>query len=187
MSGATVTPSGVRNGDPAALAGLCAVRGPSVVAYCRHVAGTADAGAAAADAFARFRVAVVAAGDTTSLNPEALLISATRTSAAARAHVNAQGDCADVPVLLAARADKTIAAEDLERLESHLEGCWACRAPVARFKAAERAYRDPPEKTVDELLTAQIVGALIAAVPSAPPPTLAPESMNGSAGPQSAA
>ena len=180
MSGATVTPTGVRDGDPAALAGLCAVRGPSVVAYCRHVAGAADAGAAAADAFARFRVAVVAAGDTASLNPEALLISATRTSAAARAQANGEGDCADVPVLLAARADKTIAPDDLERLESHLEQCWACRAPVARFKAAERAYRDPPEKTVDDLLTAQIVGALIAAVPSAPPPKLAPESPNGS-------
>ncbi|MDP1850765.1 MAG: zf-HC2 domain-containing protein [Solirubrobacteraceae bacterium] len=152
-----------------------------MVAYCRHVAGAADAGAAAADAFARFRVAVVAAGDTTTLNPEALLISATRTSAAARAQANGQGDCADVPMLLAARADKTSTPADLERLESHLEQCWACRAPVARFKAAERAYRDPPEKTVGELLTAQIVGALIAAVPSAPPPTLLPESMNGSA------
>lgn len=180
MSGATVTPTGVRDGDPAALAGLCAVRGPSVVAYCRHVAGEADAGAAAADAFARFRVAVVAAGDTASLNPEALLVSATRTSAAARAQANAQGDCAEVPVLLAERAEKTIAPGDLERLESHLEECWACRAPVARFKAAERAYRDPPEKTVDVLLTAQIVGALIAAVPSAPPPKPAPESPNGS-------
>ena len=152
-----------------------------MVAYCRHVAGEADAGAAAADAFARFRVAVVAAGDTASLNPEALLISATRTSAAARAQASAQGDCAELPMLLAARAEKTIAPADLERLDSHLEQCWACRAPVARFKAAERAYRDPPEKTVDALLTAQIVGALIAAVPSAPPPKLAPASPNGTA------
>ncbi|HEV2776726.1 MAG TPA: hypothetical protein VGV90_14120 [Solirubrobacteraceae bacterium] len=181
MSGATVTPTGVRDGDPAALAGLCAVRGPSVVAYCRHVAGEADAGAAAADAFARFRVAVVAAGDTASLNPEALLVSATRTSAAARAATSGQGDCADVPMLLAHRAEKTISSGDLERLQSHLEQCWACRAPVARFKAAERAYRDPPEKTVDEVLSAQIVGALIAAVPSAPPPQLAATSMNGTA------
>src|SRR5918997_2639990 len=179
MSGATVTPRGVRDGDPAALAGLCAVRGPSVVAYCRHVAGAADAGAAAADAFARFRVAVVAEGDTALLNPEALLGSATRTSAAARAATSGQGDCADVPMLLAHRAEKTISPGDLERLQSHLEQCWACRAPVARFKAAERAYRDPPEKTVDEVLSAQIVGALIAAVPSAPPPQLAATSMNG--------
>jgi len=140
------------------------------MAYCRQVAGAAEAGAAAADAFARFRVAVVAAGDTMSLNPEALLISATRTSAAARTHTGAQGDCAAVPALLAARAERTIAAEELERLNSHLEQCWACRAPVERFKAAERAYRDPPEKTVDPALTTQIVAALIAAVPPAPPP-----------------
>lgn len=181
MSGVTVTPTGVREGDPAALAALSAVRGPSVVAYCRHVAGEADAGAAAAEAFARFRVAVVNAGDTTSLNPEALLISATRAAAAAHAGTTAQGDCIEVPALLAARAAKTIAPDDLERLGSHLEQCWACRAPVARFKAAERAYSDPPEKTVDPALAAQIVGALIAAVPPPPPPEAAPVASNGSA------
>ena len=178
---ATVTPTGVREGDPAALAALCAVRGPSVVAYCRHVAGEAEAGAAAADAFARFRVAVVAAGDTSSLNPEALLISATRTSAAARADITAPGHCSHVPALLAARAEKTIDAGDLLRLEAHLEQCWACRAPVARFKAAERAYRDPPEKTVEPALAAQIVEALIAAVPPAPPPEATAPSVNGAA------
>ena len=173
----------MREGDPTALAALCAVRGPSVVAYCRHVAGKAAAGDAAADAFARFRVAVVAAGDTTSLNPEALLISATRTSAAARADITAPGHCAQVPALLAARAEKTIAAGDLERLEAHLEQCWACRAPMARFKAAERAYRDPPEGTVDPALCAQIVEALVAAVPPAPPPPPEPAALpaNGTA------
>lgn len=181
MSGASVTPTGVREGDPAALAALCAARGPSVVSYCRQVAGPANAGAAAADAFARFRVGVVRAGDTSSVNPEALLISATRISAAAHASTPAEGDCAEVPALLAVRAEKTIAPADLERLESHLEQCSACRAPVARFKAAEGAYRDPPEKTVDPALSAQIVGALIAAVPPAPPPDAAPVSSNGSA------
>ncbi len=175
----TVTPTGVREGDPAALAALCAARGPSVVAYCRHVAGEADAGAAAADAFARFRVAVVAAGDATTLNPEALLISATRTSAAARADITAPGHCSHVPALLAARAEKTIDPGDLMRLEAHLQECWACRAPVARFKAAERAYRDPPEKTVDPALSAMIVEALIAAVPPAPPPEPTVLSPNG--------
>lgn len=178
VSGVTVTPTGVREGDPAALAALCAVRGPSVVAYCRHVAGETDAGAAAADAFARFRVAVTDAGDATSVDPEALLISATRCSAAGYASAAAQGDCAEVPALLAARAEKTIAPPDLERLGSHLEQCSACRAPVARFRAAERAYRDPPEKSVDPALTAQIVGALIAAVPPAPPEA-APPASNG--------
>jgi hypothetical protein len=179
VSGATVTPSGVREGDPAALAALCAVRGPSVLAYCRQVAGEAEAGLAAAEAFARFRVAVVAAGDTSTLNPEALLISATRTSAAAHARTTAMGHCAAVPSLLAARAEKTIGEADLQRLEAHLAQCWACRAPVARFKAAERAYRDPPEKTIEPALAAQIVDALIAAVPPPPPPEPAAASPNG--------
>ena len=173
----TVTPTGVREGDPAALAALCAVRGPSVVAYCRQVAGDAEAAAAAADAFARFRIGVVAAGDTTTLNPEALLISATRTSAAARANITAPGHCTHVPVLLAARAEKTIGEADLKRLEEHLEECWACRAPVARFKAAERAYRDPPEKAVEAALSEQIIAALVAAVPPPPPPAAA--ALNG--------
>lgn len=171
----------MREGDPAALTALCAARGPSVVAYCRHVAGSEHAGAAAADAFARFRVGVVRVDHTASVDPEALLISATRTSAAAHANTTAGGYCAEVPALLAARAEKTLAPVDLERLESHLEQCWACRAPVARFKAAERAYGDPPEKSVDPALNAQIVGALIAAVPPAPPPDAAPVSSNGSA------
>ena len=179
MSGATVTPTGVREGDLAALAALCAVRGPSVLAYCRQVAGEADAPAAAADAFARFRVAVVAAGDTNTLNPEALLIGATRTSAAARARTGVQGHCAAVPALLAARAERTISIADLERLEAHLQDCWGCRAPVARFKAAERAYRDPPEKTIEPALAAQIVEALVAAVPPPAPPKAPAASPNG--------
>ena len=173
MSGAAVTPSGVREGDPAALAALCTVRGPSVLAYCRQVAGDSEAGSAAADAFARFRKAVVEAGDTTAVNPEALLISATRTSAAQQAHVVAPGHCAAVPRLLAERADKTLPDADLARLEAHLAECWACRAPVARFKAAERAYLDPPEPKLDPAVAEQILAALVAAVP--PPPEPEPE------------
>jgi hypothetical protein len=174
MSGAAVTPSGVREGDPAALAALCTVRGPSVLAYCRQVAGESEAGPAAAEAFARFRKAVVEAGDTTSLNPEALLISATRTAAAARARVVALGHCAAVPRLLAERAEKTLPDADLMRLEAHLAECWTCRAPVARFKAAERAYLDPPEQKLEPAVAEQILAALVAAVPPPPEPEPAP-------------
>ncbi|HWC26509.1 MAG TPA: hypothetical protein VG474_07995, partial [Solirubrobacteraceae bacterium] len=163
---APVTAAGVRDGEPAALAALCAVRGPSVLAYCRQVAGRAGAAAAAAEAFARFRAAVVATEDLAQLDPEPLLLSATRRAAAGRAGGGAQGVCAQVPALLAARADKTISIGDLERLEQHLERCWACRAPVARFKAAERAYREPPEPAVDPAVAAQIIAALAAAAPA---------------------
>jgi hypothetical protein len=168
-SAAPVTPAGVRDGDPAALIGLCAVRGPSVVAYCRHVAGDAEAADAAAEAFAHFRRAVVDTPQLTDLDPEALLISATRTAAArhgARAGDGVAGVCAEVPGLLAARADKSISVGDLARLDEHLERCWACRAPVARFKAAERAYRDPSEPAIDDEIAAQIFVALATAAPS---------------------
>jgi hypothetical protein len=43
-----VTPVGVRDGDPDALAGLCDRRGPAVLAYCEVVAGAQAAAVAAA-------------------------------------------------------------------------------------------------------------------------------------------
>jgi hypothetical protein len=169
----------VRDGDPAALAGLCERRGPAVLAYCRHVAGDADAAAAAAEAFARFRAQVVAADDPASLNPEALLISATRHAAARHATVVATGLCAEVPGLLAGRADRSISPANVEFLTGHLEVCWTCRAPVARFEAAERAYRDPPDPTVPPEAAEAIVAALTAAAPvrtagEEPPPEVIP-------------
>lgn len=133
--------------------------------------------AAAAEAFRRFRTAVVMATDPTDLHPEELLISATRHSAAE--HVDrppdspdvlrfvarrpATGWCGDVPTLLAARADRTILRIDLARLEQHLAGCPACRAPEARFDAAERAYRNPPDTPLPLSATAAIMAALASA------------------------
>jgi hypothetical protein len=168
-----VTPSGVRDGDPAALAGLCDARGPAVLAYSGKVAGDAAAAAAAAEAFASFRAAVYAAEDPADVNPEGLLLNATRQAAARHATVVAQGICAAVPRLLASRADRTITLADLDRLEEHLLTCWACRAPVERFKAAERAYRDPPDERVPPEAAQAIVAALAAAAPlraDEPPP-----------------
>ncbi len=163
---AAVTPSGVRDGDPAALAGLCAARGPSVLAYCRHVAGADAAGDAAADAFASFRAAVVATDDPADLNPEALLIGATRNAAARHAPRPPLDICAVVPLLLAARAAKTISDDDRATLEQHLQSCWSCRAPVARLEAAERAYRDPPDPLMDPAVVAAIIAAMAAAAPA---------------------
>jgi hypothetical protein len=155
----------VRDGDPAALEGLCERRGPAVLAYCRIVAGDAAAATAAAEAFARFRAEVVAADDPANLNPEALLVSATRHAAAHHASVVASGLCAEVPALLAGRADRSISPANVEFLEGHLEVCWTCRAPVARFTAAERAYRDPPDEAVPPDAAKTIVAALVAAAP----------------------
>ena len=136
----------MRDGDPRALAGLCEVRGPAVLAYCEVVAGRgAAADAAAADAFGSFRAGVAATGDLASLNPEALLISATRHAAARHAGAELPSPCDRVPALLAARADRSITLAEHDWLGEHLAGCWTCRAPVARFEAADKAYLDPPD------------------------------------------
>jgi hypothetical protein len=170
----------VRDGDPAALAALCDRRGPAVLAYCHHVAGDAFSVAAAAEAFGQFRAAVVVAADPASVNPEALLVNATRQAAARHAAIVAPGICSHVPVLLASRADRSISLANLDRLEEHLATCWTCRAPVSRFEAAERAYRDPPSTPVEPEAAAVIVAALTAAAPvraeepPPPEPTLPP-------------
>jgi hypothetical protein len=169
----------VRDGDHDALAGLCARRGPAVLAYCQRVAGEEQAVAVAAEAFRRFRAAVVAADDLTGLNPEALLISATREAAVSRIprpadqpqalrfapRRPATGWCGDTPALLAARANRRISTIDRARLEQHLLGCPACRAPLARFEAAERVYRDPPDEPLPLPASAAIMAALAAAAP----------------------
>lgn len=165
MAPTAVTPTGVRDGDPDALAGLCAARGDAVLAYCEKVAGSAASATAAAEAFGRFRARVVATADLAALNPEEVLVNATRQAAARHGAGQAAGICGDVPLLLASRADRSISIGDLERLERHLESCWACRAPVARFKAAERAYRDPPGRPVEPDVAEAIIAALAAAAP----------------------
>ncbi|MEY2440811.1 MAG: hypothetical protein QOJ46_237 [bacterium] len=161
-----MTPTGVRDGDPDALAGLCDVRGPAVFAYCEVVAGRGErAAAAAAAAFGSFRAGVVATGDLGTLNPEALLISATRHSAARYASADAPEACVRVPGLLAARADRSITLADQDWLTEHLESCWTCRAPVARFEVADKAYRAPP----DTPLAAEVKAAMVAAMTAAAP------------------
>ncbi len=180
MGATAVTPSGVRDGDPAALAGLCERRGPAVLAYCRVVAGESGVGPAAAEAFAHFRAAVFAAEDPRSINPEALLMSVTRHAAARHVSVAADGLCAEVPALLAARGDRSISLANLEFLEGHLATCWTCRAPVARYEAAERAYVDPGDTVMTPEEFVQIVSAMTAVAPiaadePAPEPEPVPE------------
>jgi hypothetical protein len=92
-----------------------------------------------------------------------------------------------VPALLAARADRSITLADHDWLQEHLASCWTCRAPVARFEAADRAYRDPPRTRLDPAVAAAILAALNAAAPIAgqEPEPVAPEPLlqsdNGSA------
>lgn len=196
---AGVTPRGVREGDPDALAGLCARRGGAVLSYCERVVQPGLAVRAAADAFARFRLAVIAAEDPNALDPETTLLNAARHAAAAlarrapagtslRARLRGRAETCDlVPRLLAARADGTLGEADRNRLRRHLTRCAHCKTTETATRDAERLYRDPPSRPLPPAAAASIVAALAAAgpilagtvsVPEAPrfePEALAPE------------
>jgi hypothetical protein len=185
-----ITPQGVRTGDPAALAALCERRGGAVLAYCREVCDPAGVAPAAAEALARFRAAVWAGGDASGLEPEKLLLGATRHAAAAaarrpaepratrrivgRAHTEV---CAQVPSLIVARAESLLGAPDQDRLARHLERCASCRETETAFRRAERAYAGSTHPPLDSATTALLLGALAEAAPieHVPAPTPAPQ------------
>jgi hypothetical protein len=178
-----VTPEGVRDGDPEALRGLVARRGAAVVAFCEAVCDPEPARLAAAEAFARFRAAVAAWEDPAGLNPEVLLLGATRHAAASFArtapapgqrrarfgrHHEASPLCADVPSLLAARADGVLGPAELDALAAHLEAHPACANVEAAFRRAERGYRSPPAGGLTPATAEVLVAALAGAAPVAP-------------------
>lgn len=173
---AAVTPQGVRDGDPLALSGLTERRGAAVLAYSEKVAARGRAVDAAADAFGRFRRAVVDADDPSSIHPERVLLGATRSAAAQRAPRPSSGRllgrranaaCALVPELLVARAEGTLSDGDRERLDRHLERCTSCREAETRFRAGESAYREAPDDPPDQPAAIEIMRALLAAAPAA--------------------
>jgi hypothetical protein len=187
-----VTPEGVRRGDPAALAALVERRGAAVLAYSREVCEPAQAPFAAAEALARFRAAVYAAGDAADLDPERLLLSATRHASAARARPPGEASgarrilgrgqtdaCARMPSLIVARAENLLGDADLDRLSRHLERCPTCRATEASFRRAERAYVATTHAPLDSATAALFLSALADAAPvEAPveaPEPIAPE------------
>jgi hypothetical protein len=170
-----VTPDGVRDGDAGALRGLVDRRGAAVLAYTERVAAPGLAVDAAAQAFASFRGAVVAAGDPTALDPERTLLRGTRYAAAAVAPVDrplrarVRGDrpaaCAIVPELLVARAERDLGDADGRRLSRHLDRCGACRSVERRFRAGEHAYRDAPDAPPPPQAAVAILQALVDAAP----------------------
>jgi hypothetical protein len=172
-----VTPNGVRDGDPTALVGLVARRGPAVLAFCREVCGADVAPRAAAEAFARFRAAVHDTGVPVNLDPEALLLGATRHAAASMAEIpenpvgllrRPDGACAHVPTLLAARAAGALGTADQERLARHFQRCVGCHAIESAFARAERSYAAPGEGELDDRTIALLVATLQSAAPVAP-------------------
>ncbi len=180
-----VTPEGVRDGDPAALSGLTTRRGAAVLAYTEQVARPGRSVDAAAEAFAQFRLAVVAADDPYDVDPERTLLRGTRFAAAAaaprqlplrvklRGVAPARTACALVPELLAARAEEELSAADGERLARHLARCAPCAAAETRFRAGERAYRAAPEAPPVAFAAQAIMEALLHAAPAAARPPAA--------------
>lgn len=182
-SKAAVTPSGIRDGEPAALAALVERRANAVLAYCEAVLPRGLADRAAAEAFARFRAAVAAASDPRALDPEGLLLRATRHAAASLTPIPAppatagglrrlvRGSsqdgavCAQVPDLLAARAEGTLGPADAERLGRHLARHPACQALATAAAAGEAAFATPPARTVPIGALTEIMLALTAAAP----------------------
>ena len=174
---AVVTAQGVRDGDRSALAALVERRGAAVLAYCEAVAEPGRGLEAAGEAFARFRREVRAAAEPRALDPEALLLSATRRAAAARAPEpeaprgllarRLGTTCPLVPELLAVRADGKLTTADRLRLSRHLERCESCRAAEERFNAAERAYVDAPDEAPPTEMAGGLLAALRAAAPNA--------------------
>ena len=177
---AEVTPRGVRDGDPAVLQALVARRGPAVVAFCAAVCEPAGAPRAAAEAFARFRAAVAAAPDASTLVPDDLLLGATRhaaasfarsgrpAGAAARPRPRPDAVCPDVPALLAARAGGSLVEADRRRLSRHLTRCAPCRELEAAFAQAEEAFHAPPDAPLPAATRKRIVAAMRAAAPVGP-------------------
>lgn len=185
-----VTPAGIRAGDRATSEALCARRGSAVLAYCERVAGPGSAVTAAAESFARFRGAVIATPDSEGIDPEVLLLSATRHAAArhaprpplagvaARLGAGRRGPqtCALVPELLAARAEGALSDADRLRLSRHLQRCRTCATVQERFGAAEAAYRSPPDAAPDARASAMIVAALTKRAGAGPAPAAPGES-----------
>jgi hypothetical protein len=185
-----VTPHGVREGDAAALAALCERRGRAVLAYAREVCAPADAPGAAAEALARFRAAVWVSGHAAGVDPERLLLGATRHAAAACARQPTEVGtarrimrrdhtevCAQIPALLVARAEGLLGDADQDRLARHLDRCSSCRETEAAFRRAERAYGSTAHVELDGATIAQFLVALADAAPvtAVPPPEPEPE------------
>jgi len=172
-----VTPTGIRDGEPDALAALVQLRAGAVLAYAERVAAPGQAGSAAAEAFARFRAAVVAADELTTLDADALLLRATRTAAAARGvratrfadpgTVAGAHDCVRVEQLLVSWLEEELPAAELASFEQHVADCPDCVAALSGFERAERAYQRPPKAPVPPGIARSIVEALAAAAPVA--------------------
>jgi len=184
---APITALGIRTGEPDVLRALVARRGAAVLAYCEQLSEPGRAPEALADAFARFRRTVLEVARAATLDPELVLLGATRHAAAARAPrpvpdrrgglgrlLRGGPDAATlalVPQLLAARAQRELSPADEERLARLLAASPEARRAEDRFHAAEDAYR----RAAPRELPGAIVEAVVEAMEAVPVPRPAPQ------------
>ena len=163
---AAVTPLGVRDGDPDAVAALIRRRGAAVLGYCEEVAAPGAAVPAASEAFGSFRDSVADAPDVRSFDAEGELVRATRFAAANHAPQAGRGTPM-VPTLLAARAEGDLGPEDEERLTRLLGRSSEARTSADRMRRGEAAYTDPaaalPPRAAGPMVAALATGAAIPA------------------------
>src|SRR4051794_20901629 len=163
---AAVTPLGVRDGDPDAVAALIRRRGAAVLGYCEEVAAPGESVAAASEALGGFRDAVAGAPDVASFDAEGQLVRATRFAAANRAPQTGRG-APMVPTLLAARAEGDLGPDDEERLTRLLARSNEARTSADRMRRGEAAYTDPaaalPPRAAGPMVAALAAGAAIPA------------------------
>jgi len=173
-----ITAVGIRDGDPGVLRALVERRGAAVLAFCEVACAPGTALAAAGDAFARFRGAVIDAERPSELDPETLLLSATRQAAAARMPVpepvaagglgrlftggrDATADTSEAPALLADRADGLLAPDEEVRLTRLLDASSGAREADDRLRAAEHAYRAAPAVRLPPTVIDGVVAAIL--------------------------
>lgn len=170
---ADITRGKIRDGDPGALAALCERRGAAVLAYCEQVADRGHATTAAADAFARLRVAVVAPGKAPRMESDALLRHMVRRAAAwrgtnalaARAGKPVSETCAAEELGLVGYVEKSLPPADRESLDDHLVRCGGCCAALRRLEAGERAYGRPPRAPLPAGVVEELLRALVTVAP----------------------
>jgi hypothetical protein len=175
---AAITVRAIRDGEPEALAALCAKRGAPVLAYCEHVAAPRQAGKAAANAFQQLRATVVAASETASpiIDLEAELLTSTRRAAAelgihalapaANGAVDPDAvECAGLETRLVSQIERPRSDEVRQEHAEHIARCPACARAMERLESGQRAFDKPPRAPLPARVAEQLLSALVAAAP----------------------
>ena len=171
---AHITPQTLRTGEPEALAGVCDRRGAAVYAYCQQAAGPEAAVAAAAEAFAQFRRAILPEGALSGKGQaEKLLRSAARRCALVHADEASAGPAGDAGAegcdvqggALLVYVEGALGPAEREVVATHVADCVSCAAALRRLQDAEAAFSVKPGTPLPVPVAREILTALAHAAP----------------------